>query len=122
MIRLKEMLAEKAGRGQKSVGLRDQIAAQCNGGPASKKLKTITLIRRMIRITMRLWLKSAIPKFIAPRRAGCGQPTSSWWRVSIPGGVPGGGGYPGVWASAPHDYIDPWDFTRDVSYIGLENP
>lgn len=40
--------------------------------------------------------------------------------VSIPGGVPGGGGYPGVWASAPLDaYIDPWGlYTREcVSYV-----
>jgi len=40
--------------------------------------------------------------------------------VSIPGGVPGGGGYPGAWASAPLDaYIDPWGlYTREcVSYV-----
>ena len=40
--------------------------------------------------------------------------------VSIPGGVPGGGGYPGVWASAPLDaYVDPWGlYTREcVSYV-----
>ena len=40
--------------------------------------------------------------------------------VSIPGGIPGGGGYPGVWANAPLDaYIDPWGlYTREcVSYV-----
>ena len=40
--------------------------------------------------------------------------------VSIPGGIPGGGGYPGVWANAPLDaYVDPWGlFTREcVSYV-----
>ena len=40
--------------------------------------------------------------------------------VSIPGGVPGGGGYPGAWASAPLDaYVDPWGlYTREcVSYV-----
>lgn len=40
--------------------------------------------------------------------------------VSIPGGIPGGGGYPGVWASAPLDaYVDPWGlYTREcVSYV-----
>ncbi len=38
---------------------------------------------------------------------------------SIPPGVPGGGGYPGVWANAPLDaYVDPWGlYTREcVSY------
>ncbi len=38
---------------------------------------------------------------------------------SIPAGVPGGGGYPGVWANAPLDaYVDPWGlYTREcVSY------
>lgn len=41
------------------------------------------------------------------------------WSGSIPAGTPGGGGYPGVWASAPLDaYIDPWGlYTREcVSY------
>lgn len=40
--------------------------------------------------------------------------------VSIPGGIPGGGGYPGSWASAPLDaYVDPWGlYTREcVSYV-----
>lgn len=40
--------------------------------------------------------------------------------VSIPGGIPGGGGYPGVWANAPLDaYVDPWGlYTREcVSYV-----
>lgn len=40
--------------------------------------------------------------------------------VSIPGGIPGGGGYPGAWASAPLDaYVDPWGlYTREcVSYV-----
>ena len=40
--------------------------------------------------------------------------------VSIPGGIPGGGGYPGVWANAPLDaYVDPWVlYTRVcVSYV-----
>lgn len=38
---------------------------------------------------------------------------------SVPAGVPGGGGYPGVWASAPLDaYVDTWGlYTREcVSY------
>jgi len=37
----------------------------------------------------------------------------------IPAGIPGGGGYPGVWANAPLDaYVDPWGlYTREcVSY------
>ena len=41
------------------------------------------------------------------------------WSGSIPAGVPGGGGYPGVWANAPLDaYVDPWGlYTREcVSY------
>ena len=40
--------------------------------------------------------------------------------ASIPGGIPGGGGYPGAWANAPLDaYIDPWGlYTREcVSYV-----
>lgn len=40
--------------------------------------------------------------------------------VSIPAGVPGGGGYPGKWANAPLDaYVDPWGlYTREcVSYV-----
>ena len=40
--------------------------------------------------------------------------------VSIPGGILGGGGYPGAWASAPLDaYVDPWGlYTREcVSYV-----
>ena len=40
--------------------------------------------------------------------------------ASIPGGIPGGGGYPGAWASAPLDaYVDPWGlYTREcVSYV-----
>ena len=40
--------------------------------------------------------------------------------VSIPRGIPGGGGYPGAWASAPLDaYVDPWGlYTREcVSYV-----
>ena len=40
--------------------------------------------------------------------------------VSIPGGIPGGGGYPGVWANASLDaYVDPWGlYTREcVSYV-----
>lgn len=40
--------------------------------------------------------------------------------VSIPSGIPGGGGYPGAWASAPLDaYVDPWGlYTREcVSYV-----
>ena len=40
--------------------------------------------------------------------------------VLIPGGIPGGGGYPGVWANAPLDaYVDPWGlYTREcVSYV-----
>ena len=40
--------------------------------------------------------------------------------VSIPGGIPGGGGYPGFWANAPLDaYVDPWGlYTREcVSYV-----
>lgn len=40
--------------------------------------------------------------------------------VNIPSGVPGGGGYPGVWANAPIDaYVDPWGlYTREcVSYV-----
>ena len=39
---------------------------------------------------------------------------------NIPGGVPGGGGYPGLWANAPLDsYVDPWGlYTREcVSYV-----
>jgi len=39
---------------------------------------------------------------------------------SIPQGTPGGGGYPGAWASAPLDaYVDPWGlYTREcVSYV-----
>lgn len=39
--------------------------------------------------------------------------------ISIPAGVPGGGGYPGKWANAPLDaYVDPWGlYTREcVSY------
>lgn len=41
-------------------------------------------------------------------------------QVSIPAGEPGGGGYPGAWASAPLDaYVDPWGlYTREcVSYV-----
>lgn len=37
----------------------------------------------------------------------------------IPAGIPGGGGYPGVWANAPLDaFVDPWGlYTREcVSY------
>lgn len=37
----------------------------------------------------------------------------------VPTGIPGGGGYPGVWANAPLDaYVDPWGlYTREcVSY------
>ncbi len=40
-------------------------------------------------------------------------------RTSIPAGIPGGGGYPGMWANAPIDaYVDPWGlYTREcVSY------
>lgn len=40
--------------------------------------------------------------------------------ANIPGGIPGGGGYPGEWARAPLDaYIDPWGlYTREcVSYV-----
>ena len=40
--------------------------------------------------------------------------------VNIPAGTPGGGGYPGYWASAPLDaYVDPWGlYTREcVSYV-----
>ena len=45
---------------------------------------------------------------------------SSGYRGSIPTGIPGGGGYPGVWANAPLDaYVDPWGlYTREcVSYV-----
>lgn len=38
----------------------------------------------------------------------------------VPAGTPGGGGYPGYWASAPLDaYVDPWGlYTREcVSYV-----
>lgn len=41
------------------------------------------------------------------------------WSGGIPAGVPGGGGYPGAWASAPLDaFVDPWGlYTREcVSY------
>lgn len=40
--------------------------------------------------------------------------------LKIPGGTPGGGGYPGKWAFAPIDYyVDPWGlYTREcVSYV-----
>lgn len=39
--------------------------------------------------------------------------------TGVPSGIPGGGGYPGVWANAPIDaYVDPWGlYTREcVSY------
>lgn len=42
------------------------------------------------------------------------------WAGNIPSGIPGGGGYPGVWANAPLDaYVDPWGlYTREcVSYV-----
>lgn len=45
---------------------------------------------------------------------------SSGWTGGIPAGIPGGGGYPGVWANAPLDaYLDPWGlYTREcVSYV-----
>lgn len=48
----------------------------------------------------------------ANRRANVG--------FNIPQGIPGGGGYPGVWANAPLDaYVDPWGlYTREcVSYV-----
>lgn len=40
--------------------------------------------------------------------------------INVPGGIAGGGGYPGVWANAPLDaYVDPWGlYTREcVSYV-----
>lgn len=46
----------------------------------------------------------------------------SGWSGNIPGGVAGGGGYPGVWASAPIDsLVDSWGmYNREcVSYVAF---